>query len=78
MTQFEQAGICVKHNFEGGHAVYEMTPSQHHDHMVCVETGDIIEFTDDTIEERQAKVADSRGYEIIDHSMVLYVRPKEK
>jgi len=78
LTQFEQAGICVKHNFEGGHAVYEMTPSQHHDHMVCVETGDIIEFTDDTIEERQAKVADSRGYEIIDHSMVLYVRPKEK
>ena len=78
LTQFEQAGICVKHNFEGGHAVYELTPSQHHDHMVCVETGDIIEFTDDTIEERQAKVADSRGYEIIDHSMVLYVRPKEK
>ena len=78
LTQFEQAGICVKHNFEGGRAVYELTPSQHHDHMVCVETGDIIEFTDDTIEERQAKVADSRGYEIIDHSMVLYVRPKEK
>ena len=75
LTQFEQAGICIRHNFEEGHAVYELTPSDHHDHMVCLDTGDVIEFTDDIIEERQKKLAEERGYEIIDHSMVLYVRP---
>ena len=78
LTQFEQAGICTKHNFEEGHAVYELTSSDHHDHMVCLDTGDIIEFTDDTIEELQHKVAKERGYEIIDHSMVLYVKPLKK
>ena len=75
LTQFEQAGICIRHNFEEGHAVYELTPSDHHDHMVCLDTGDVIEFTYDIIEERQKKLADEKGYEIIDHSMVLYVRP---
>ena len=75
MTQFEQAGICIRHNFEEGHAVYELTPSDHHDHMVCLDTGDVIEFTDDIIEERQKKLASELGYEIIDHSMVLYVKP---
>ena len=75
LTQFEQAGICIRHNFEEGHAVYELTPSDHHDHMVCLDTGDVIEFTDDIIEERQKKLASELGYEIIDHSMVLYVKP---
>ena len=75
LTQFEQAGICIRHNFEEGHAVYELTPSDHHDHMVCLDTGDVIEFTDDIIEERQKKLAEDQGYEIIDHSMVLYVKP---
>lgn len=75
LTQFEQAGICIRHNFEEGHAVYELTPSDHHDHMVCLDTGDVIEFSDDIIEERQKKLAEERGYEIIDHSMVLYVKP---
>ena len=75
LTQFEQAGICIRHNFEEGHAVYELTPSDHHDHMVCLDTGDVIEFTDNIIEERQKKLAEERGYEIIDHSMVLYVKP---
>ena len=75
LTQFEQAGICIRHNFEEGHAVYELTPSDHHDHMVCLNTGDVIEFTDDIIEERQKILAQERGYEIIDHSMVLYVKP---
>ena len=75
LTQFEQAGICIRHNFEEGHAVYELTPSDHHDHMVCLDTGDVIEFTDDIIEERQKKLAEERGYEIVDHSMVLYVKP---
>ena len=75
LTQFEQAGICIRHNFEEGHAVYELTPSDHHDHMVCLHTGDVIEFTDDIIEERHRILAKERGYEIIDHSMVLYVKP---
>ena len=75
LTQFEQAGICIRHNFEEGHAVYELTPSDHHDHMVCLETGDVIEFKDDMIEERQNKLAQEKGYEIVDHSMVLYVKP---
>ena len=78
LTQFEQAGICIRHNFEEGHAVYELTPSDHHDHMVCLDTGDVIEFTDDLIEERQKILATERGYEIIDHSMVLYVKPIKK
>ena len=78
LTQFEQAGICIRHNFEEGHAVYELTPSDHHDHMVCLETGDVIEFTDDMIEERQNKLAQEKGYEIVDHSMVLYVKPLKK
>ena len=75
LTQFEQAGICIRHNFEEGHAVYELTPSDHHDHMVCLETGDVIEFTDDIIEEQQKKLVQEKGYEIVDHSMVLYVKP---
>ena len=75
LTQFEQAGICIRHNFEEGHAVYELTPSDHHDHMVCLDTGDVIEFTDDIIEERQKILAKEKGYQIIDHSMVLYVKP---
>jgi len=78
LTQFEQAGICIRHNFEEGHAVYELTPSDHHDHMVCLETGDVIEFTDDIIEERQKKLAEKEGYQIVDHSMVLYVKPLKK
>ena len=78
LTQFEQAGICIRHNFEEGHAVYELTPSDHHDHMVCLDTGDVIEFTDDVIEERQKILATEHSYEIIDHSMVLYVKPIKK
>ena len=78
LTQFEQAGICIRHNFEEGHAVYELTPSDHHDHMVCLDTGDVIEFTDDVIEERQKILATEHCYEIIDHSMVLYVKPIKK
>ena len=75
LTQFEQAGICVRHNFKEGHAVYELTPTEHHDHMVCLETGNVIEFNDDLIEDRQKILAQDNGYEIVDHSMVLYVKP---
>ena len=78
LTQFEQAGICIRHNFEEGHGVYELTPAHHHDHMVCVETGDIIEFSCEDIERFQLEVAKEKGYEIVDHSMVLYVKPIKK
>ena len=78
LTQFEQAGICIRHNFEEGRAVYELTPTSHHDHMVCLETGDIIEFECDEIERLQEKVAKENGYEIVDHSMVIYVKPLKK
>ncbi len=78
LTQFEQAEICVKRNFDDGRSVYELTPSSHHDHMVCLETGKIIEFVSDEIEELQVRMASDRGYEIVDHSMVLYVKPLKK
>ncbi|HCE40058.1 MAG: ferric iron uptake transcriptional regulator [Alcanivorax sp.] len=76
LTQFEQAGIVLRHNFEGGSAVFELADEDHHDHMVCMETGEVIEFVDDEIEERQHRIAEEHGYEIVDHSLVLYVRPK--
>ena len=75
LTQFESAGIVIRHNFEEGHAVYEITPDDHHDHMVCLETGKVIEFHDDLIEKRQDEIAAEKGYQIVDHSMVLYVKP---
>ena len=78
LTQFEQAGIVVKNNFEEGRAVYELHHDQHHDHMICVKTGKIIEFHDEIIEQRQSDVAKDLGYVIVDHSMVLYVEPIKK
>ena len=75
LTQFESAGIVTRNNFEGGHAVYEITPDDHHDHMVCLETGKVIEFHDEIIEKRQEAIAKDLGYEIVDHSMVLYAKP---
>ena len=77
LTQFESAGIVTRHNFESGHSVYEITPDDHHDHMVCLETGDVIEFHNEIIEKQQEKIASEMGYEIVDHSMVLYVKPKK-
>lgn len=76
LTQFETAGLVVRHNFEGGHSVFEMAKGEHHDHMVCLESNQVIEFVDDIIEKRQHEIAAEHGFEIIDHSMVLYVRPK--
>jgi len=75
LHQFESAGLVVKHNFEGGQAYYELDSGPHHDHMVCVETGKVIEFSNDEIEKLQAEIAAAHGYEIEDHSLVLYVRP---
>ena len=75
LTQFESAGILMKQNFENGHSVYELTPNDHHDHMVCLKTGKVIEFTNEIIEEQQEKLAEERGYKIVDHRLVLYVEP---
>jgi Fur family ferric uptake transcriptional regulator len=76
LSQFESAGLVEKHNFESGQAFYELDSGQHHDHMVCVETGKVIEFISEEIEAAQKKIADSHGYDIEDHSLVIYVRPK--
>ncbi len=76
LTQFESAGLVTRHNFEGGHAVFEIASEEHHDHMVCTESGEIIEFFDEELEKLQHKIADRRGFEIVDHSLVLYVKPK--
>ena len=76
LTQFETAGLVLKHNFEGGHAVYELDRGQHHDHMVDIDTGKVIEFQSDEIEELQRRIAAEHGYEIEEHSLVLYVRRK--
>jgi Fur family ferric uptake transcriptional regulator len=77
LNQFEAAGLIVKHNFEGGQAYYELDSGNHHDHMVCVETGKVIEFSNQEIERLQAEIAAEHGYEIQDHSLVIYVRPKK-
>jgi len=78
LTQFEHAGLVRRHNFEGATSVFELADRTHHDHMVCLETGTVIEFSDERIEEVQCEIASSHGYEIVEHSLVLYVRPKEK
>ena len=78
LNQFEAAGLVEKHNFESGQAYYELDSGVHHDHMVCVETGKVIEFISHEIEAAQKKIADEHGYDIEDHSLVIYVRPKPK
>ena len=75
LTQFETAHLVTRHNFEGGHSVFELDDGEHHDHMVCVETGEVVEFVSDEIERLQSDVAAKHGFEILDHSLVLYVKP---
>lgn len=72
LTQFEQAGILVRHHFEEGRATYELQGGSHHDHIVCVCCGKVEEFVDPAIEAAQREVADRCGYELTDHSLVLY------
>ena len=74
LTQFEAAGLVLKHNFEGGHAIYELDRGEHHDHMVDIETGKVIEFHNEELEVLQHKIAAEYGYLIEDHALVLYVR----
>lgn len=75
LTQFETAGLVERHNFDGGHSVFELDRGDHHDHMVCIESGKVIEFHDEEIERLQEKIAEEHGYEITGHNLVLYVKP---
>ena len=77
LTQFEAAGLVMRHNFDSGHSVFEVDEGEHHDHMVCTETGEVIEFQNDQIEKLQHEIADKHGYDLVDHSLVLYVKPKK-
>jgi len=72
LTQFETAGLVIRHNFEGGRALYELDNGAHHDHMVCVECGKVFEFVDRTIEQQQRNVAIKAGFSMEDHSLSLY------
>jgi Fur family ferric uptake transcriptional regulator len=72
LTQFEAAGLVIRHNFEGGRALYELDNGAHHDHMVCVECGKVFEFVDRTIEQQQRNVAAKAGFTMEDHSLSLY------
>ncbi len=75
LTQFEAANLVIRHNFDAGPALFEIDNGTHHDHMVCVETGSVIEFQNEEIEVLQHKIAADYGYTLEDHSLVLYVRP---
>ena len=72
LTQFETAGLVIRHNFEGGRSVFEINHGGHHDHMVCVNCGKVFEFCDSAIEQRQRKVAENAGFIMEDHTLYLY------
>ena len=76
---FEEAGILVKHDFKGGKARYEQLSESHHDHLIDLKTGEIIEFVDEEIEKLQKKVANKYGYKLVDHKLELYcIKDKSK
>jgi Fur family ferric uptake transcriptional regulator len=77
LTELEAQGVIMRHQFEGTPARFEHTETDHHDHMIDVETGDVIEFSNDRIERLQAEIAEAMGYEIVHHRLELYVRRKE-
>ncbi len=72
LTQFDDAGLLIRHHFESGKAVFELNQGNHHDHIVCVKCGIVEEFYDEEIERRQQKAAESRGFKIQDHSLMIY------
>ena len=72
LTQFETAGLVMRHHFEGGHSVFEMMTEDHHDHIVCTKCGKVEEFYDEVIEAQQKKQAEKKGYTISDHSLYIY------
>ena len=75
---FEESGIVTKHDFKGGKARYEELSESHHDHLIDIKTGEIIEFVDEEIEKLQKKVADKYGYELVDHKLELYGLKKKR
>ena len=72
LTQFETAGLVIRHSFEGGRSVFELNDEGHHDHMLCLECGEVFEFYDKTIEERQRRVAKDIGFVLEDHTLYMY------
>jgi len=76
LTQFESAGIVERHNFDDGHAVYELSSEVHHDHMVDVDTGAVVEFVNERIEKIQQEIAAEHGYDLVEHQLVLYVKKR--
>ena len=72
LTQFEAAGIVSRHHFEGGYSVFELESGSHHDHLVCISCGKVVEFHDEVIEQRQMELAERKGFELTDHSLNLY------
>lgn len=72
LTQFEAAGLVMRHHFEGGHAVFEMQQAAHHDHIVCLRCGRVDEFVDDLIEKRQREKAKELGFKLTEHSLIMY------
>ena len=72
LTQFESAGLVMRHHFEGGHSVFELNSDDHHDHIVCTKCGKVEEFYDEVIEAQQDKIAEKLGFEITDHSLYIY------
>ncbi|EWH09536.1 ferric uptake regulator [Catenovulum agarivorans DS-2] len=72
LNQFDDAGIVNRHHFEGGKSVFELSQKKHHDHLVCLKCGKVVEFIDDTIEDRQEKVAEEQGMRLTNHSLYLY------
>lgn len=72
LTQFEDAGLVMRHHFEGGHSVFELDSVDHHDHIVCNKCGNVEEFFDEVIEDQQEKIAKKFGFKITDHSLYLY------
>ncbi len=72
LNQFDDAGIVTRHNFEGGKSVFELTQQHHHDHLICLDCGKVIEFNDEFIEERQRNIAERYGIKLSNHSLYLY------
>ncbi len=72
LTQFESAGLVIRHHFEGGQGVFELDRGKHHDHLICIQCGKIVEFVNSEIEEKQHQIAEEAGFDITDHSLIIY------
>ncbi|CAM3878138.1 ferric iron uptake transcriptional regulator [Avibacterium gallinarum] len=72
LNQFDEANILIRHNFEGNKSVFELAPSEHHDHIICVDCGKVFEFNDEIIEQRQKQISEQHGIKLKTHSLYLY------